>query len=407
MAFSFVYISVRTFFEGVFQMKKWTSLFLIAVLAAVWLTAVPTVSAQTADAYDLLFEETMTVFLEDQGQDGAAYTSHKELLYDVSLEPLGAIYTYELAGECGYTVIINSNGGYEVTESFFGREDPYAGCTGLRIYVLSFVYWEYVDGHFIDLGTDEILTDERVDSFLNTTYGVFGDEVSYQNEAFQFVTKNEVEYKLAHEYPCFYTQYLTRGDCVSVAGANLIIYFDRFYENLIPNYTPGTDGENGYAYYDFPMTTFNALNDDLFVRMGDEDGISTAEFRSGFASYVNDKGLYTSCYACMSNTSFNYSVAKSRINAGMPLILFLRELTMTSSVTEENNQEKILHTRFTGTQHAVSAYGYKEIQYTLPDGSVRLDRFLAVAVGDSFCKKGYLSVDRTIFVNAYAVEIYE
>ena len=91
----------------------------------------------------------------------------------------------------------------------------------------------------------------------------------------------------------------------------------------------------------------------------------------------------------------------------MPLILFLRELTMTEIETEENNQEKILHTRFTGTQHAVSAYGYKEIQYTLPDGSVRLDRFLAVAVGDSYCKKGYLSVDRTIFLNAYAVEIYE
>ena len=403
MAFSFVYISVRTFFEGVFQMKKWTSLFLIAVLAAVWLTAVPTVSAQTADAYDLLFEETMTVFLEDQGQDGAAYTSHKELLYDVSLEPLGAIYTYELAGECGYTVIINSNGGYEVTESFFGREDPYAGCTGLRIYVLSFVYWEYVDGHFIDLGTDEILTDERVDSFLNTTYRsnwahiVTSETIDYAQRS---ITQNDIN----ATYPCYYSNNDGLGDCVAVAGASVIGYFDRFYENLIPDFTPGYGQSGAYMYLDADQKV-NVLIDDLLERMNDAGSITAAEFRSGMTSYINDQDYYVSFYSCMTGNSVDFSKIKSRINMGLPVVI----LTLNYLATEFYNvtEEKVnLTNYYCPSNHAMAGYGYQEITYTFSNGSKRTDQYIKVHVNNALTS-AYLNIAQSDIRFLYAVDIYE
>ena len=206
-------------------MKKFTCLIAVLVIALSSSLAISSVSAQvSADECDRLFAETMDGFLEDQGQGDTSFTVHKTLLYDVTLDTLGYLYTYEIEGESGYTIIVNNSGVYEVTESFFNAA-PYANITGLAVYVLPFVYWEYVDEHFVDLETGVVLTDEMVESFLEDAYLGSGDG-TYTEETINYDYRSETGNELSPEWPCYIGGEL-EGECAVIAGRYIIGYLDR------------------------------------------------------------------------------------------------------------------------------------------------------------------------------------
>ena len=58
--------------------------------------------------------------------------------------------------------------------------------------------------------------------------------------------------------------------CANVAGANIIGFYDRFYENLIPDYIPGISRGDNYSYYnmEFNLAKKQDVIIELYVRMG-------------------------------------------------------------------------------------------------------------------------------------------
>lgn len=388
-------------------MKKFTCLIAVLVIALSSSLAISSVSAQvSADECDRLFAETMDGFLEDQGQGDTSFTVHKTLLYDVTLDTLGYLYTYEIEGESGYTIIVNNSGVYEVTESFFNAA-PYANITGLAVYVLPFVYWEYVDEHFVDLETGVVLTDEMVESFLEDAYLGSGN-VTNVGEEVHYSYRSEVTNELSRLWPN-YNETKENG-CASAAGGNIIGYYDRYFDNLIPDFTPGYYDafDNKYEYYPKNQAVSDVI-DTLFTLMQTDEytGVTVANFRSGLTSYVNSKGLYTSYYSGMTGNNLNYNAIKSKINAGIPFVLFLDKYNISSLMNYEEEEYEKINTLISVGNHTMAGFGYKEITYTLSSGAQRIDKYLAVTRGlEGFA--GYLNISSNVtFSSAYSIEIYE
>lgn len=391
-------------------MKKFTCLIAVLVIALSSSLAISSISAQvSADECDRLFAETMDGFLEDQGQGDTSFTVHKTLLYDVTLDTLGYLYTYEIEGESGYTIIVNNSGVYEVTESFFNAA-PYANITGLAVYVLPFVYWEYVDEHFVDLETGVVLTDEMVESFLEDAYLGSGDG-TYTEETINYDYRSETGNELSPEWPCYIGGEL-EGECAVIAGSNIIGYYDRYFDNLIPNFTPGFifSFDNSYKYYLEDTEYVPAMIETLYdlMQTAEYGGTTVANFRSGLTSYINSKNLYVSYYSIMTGSSLNYNGLKSRVNSGMPFVVFLNGYNFTEITNHSEDKEDIIQKTAYSGSHAMAGFGYKEITYTLTSGAQRSDQYLAVSRGFGSRSAGYLNINSNVsFSYAWSIEIYE
>lgn len=386
-------------------MKKFICLFAIFAILISSVTIGSVSAAVSAEECDRLFAESMDGFLADQGISEAQFTAEKDLLYDINLETLGYLYTYEVNGKSGYTVIINNQGIYEVTESYFDAVNPYAECEGLYVYVLPFVYWEYDGEQFVDLASGATMTDELVEAFLEQAYLGAG-EITNTSETVYYTQRNDNKYDLALSCPQ-YTNYTNRpSPCAAIAGTNIVGFYDRYYDNLIPDFTAGIDYGSGIYIYNFENAKVGAVLDILYDAMDTDPnaGATVAGFRSGLSSYVASKGRSITYYSLMSGGSFNYSSLKSRIDSGMPAVVFLQ--TYHVSLISTGSDRDVIQMMKSNGNHVMAGFGYREITYTLTSGSQRIDRYISVSSGQPGRPVGYLNIASNVnFDDAYAIKI--
>lgn len=197
--------------------------------------------------------------------------------------------------------------------------------------------------------------------------------------------------------------------CVPIAGANILGFYDRYYTELIPNFTPGvTYAGNYYVYNAYDDNVTNAalqLAADMGLTDPSTQGATVAGCKTGFQSYCNRKSLSVSFDSTMQNNSFNYKTAKAQLNSGEPVILFCSYFNLADMSQNGKTDTIVLYT--SATPHAMVAFGYSEYTYTFSDGSTRVDKYLDVASGvDKFPYiKVYMDSD-LIVDDAYAVTIY-
>lgn len=357
---------------------------------------------------DKIFETTLTNILDNEGEDAGNVLVSKTLLYDIALEPFGYIYDFNINIMDGYAIVVNTDGNYFAPEIFLDCKNPYEGSRGQLIYVTQNTYICYDEGQYIDIKTNLPIAEESVEdlkkvsvySSSNTGYEVITENIS-------FLYKAVDEHKMSKIYPSFKDSILNNS-CVPTSGANIIWFYDRFHENLIPNFTPGKTIGKYFVYNSVQNASVEQMSQDLMVDMGTNGigaGTSIAEFKSGMNKYCSRKGLAVSYYSCMSGANFDYNKAKQEMINGRPTILFLDTFNVTDITLSDTSD--LLSTNYSLGTHSMVGFGNMDVTYTFANNLKRTENYIIVASGMNDRLKGYLNINSNVTIDdVYGVDIF-
>lgn len=201
-----------------------------------------------------------------------------------------------------------------------------------------------------------------------------GTDYTVSTESFGYATKEVEEYSINSSFPNYYcVNGELKNSCANSAGATIVGYFDRYYPDLIPDYTPGRTKNSKYIYYS--MSYYAGLKqvviDDLYSRMltnVGREGTTQNNYRAGLSSYVSSKGLSITYNSVMTNGVFDLGKAKVQFANESPISLFLSGFNF-STFTDENNQISIQKRLYNST-HVAVAYGYVKTKYFNENGGL-------------------------------------
>lgn len=228
--------------------------------------------------------------------------------------------------------------------------------------------------------------------------------ISGQSEIISFSRKEETIIEFPYAVPNYYTNTYENA-CGPVAGANIVGYYDKYYEDLIPDYTAYYPANGRYRR---PDTTYvPGLIGDLYTLMRTnvvDVGVSESECLDGLQDYVEGKN-HSITYTNIKSGSFNVAAYKNAINNQQPVLLFC-ETTDLYLLGFTENQDNVTYMLSSGA-HIVVGYGYYEIKYyNVSDVNFRTETYLKVATGWMTNSLGYLKANNTNWMNsAYAVNI--
>ncbi|MDE7395982.1 MAG: hypothetical protein K2M95_07705 [Clostridiales bacterium] len=394
-------------------MKKRISI--LSIVMVLFVVSLGTLTVAHADVYEdeanTVFEAALSDFLEEECVTAENIAITKEPVYDIFLDRLGYIYTMQYEDTEGYALVINTTGIFQVTEFYFNATNPYNGYSSeeyKKIYVNLSSFLVYENGNFIDPETGNVvLSSEIVDLLKTKAFRGDAAVITTGTESFYFENQTINEHRIAKQHPAYYPvgENITNA-CVPAAGANVIGYWTRFYPELVPGFTPGTIIFGQYIYREW-TTEAGQLVATLYYKMGTNvvaPGTTIQEFRSGMNAYVAQQGRSISYASCMSNGNFNYTLAKQKMENGIPLVLFVDGFRIDQFFDTENKMT--LDYMTANAAHAITGFGYHEITYTLSGGSVRNDYYIKVATGLGRQPTGYYNINYNTTVDeCYAITI--
>lgn len=195
------------------------------------------------------------------------------------------------------------------------------------------------------------------------------------------------------------------GSCGSIAGGNVIGFYDRFDENLIPNHVSGTVFGNTYIY-NMEDTATDQLITTLYEYMGTEHvGTTEDEFIDGMTRYCTEKGKKISFTSCMSLKSFNFTSAQQKMESNQPIVLFLSGYNATILTSEDDNNDRIQYYVSDGN-HIMIGFGYKIYNYSTSSGTITYN-YIDVSTGLSGITRTLFDISYKTKINdALAVNIY-
>lgn len=194
------------------------------------------------------------------------------------------------------------------------------------------------------------------------------------------------------------------NSCGAVAGAEIVAFYDRYFPELIPDWTPYYTSNNNYRKQD--TVYIPALMSDLYTRMRtnvDDVGVSRTDFLNGLTSYVNGKGHQISYQSVKSGSTLNYEQCKNAIDNNKVIVLFTLP-TEVYHIYLGTNQETITPTNIAGA-HIMVAFGYFQVKYYNNSGLFRTDTYLNVAIGQTGYTSAFYKINSADTEAAYIVNI--
>ncbi|MBE5739719.1 MAG: hypothetical protein E7352_05705 [Clostridiales bacterium] len=228
--------------------------------------------------------------------------------------------------------------------------------------------------------------------------------ISGTDETITFARKEETEIVFPNAVPNYFTSDYDNA-CGPVAGANIVGFYDKYYEDLIPGYTAYYPANGRYRRPD--ATYVPALIGDLYTLMQTNVwgiGVSETECLNGLQTYVQGKNRSLS-YTNLKPLAFDLTAYKNAISNNKPVLLFCAT-TEVYDIATSDVQDEILF-MMSSNAHIVVGYGYYEIKYyDANDVNFRTDVYLEVATGWLTTSSGYLKANNSFWLNgAYAVNI--
>ena len=192
--------------------------------------------------------------------------------------------------------------------------------------------------------------------------------------------------------------------CACIAGANVIGYFDRYDEDLIPDHQAGTEFRGQYLYSIEDSNVMEVVKQ-LYADMGTSDrGTTVTGFLNGMRTFCARKGKNISFSSCMKNGRFDYSAAKSYMQSDMPVVLFCAGYNMAE--IDLYDFRDLIHYYEIAENHVMVGFGYQEITYTLST-TTGVYEYVKVASGVNSKPSGYYDTNyKTNVDDAYAINIY-
>ena len=185
--------------------------------------------------------------------------------------------------------------------------------------------------------------------------------------------------------------------CAPAAGTNVVAFYDRWYENLIPSYTPGVLVNNGYYYFSDmakPETTnvLKTLYELMDTNVG-SGGTSESQFLNGLSEYVDNTGYnlsYTSFYE--DSKTVDLDALKDAIDQYKVGVIFCSRYNFVYGIVHTENLTSVVKEN-ANVGHMMMAYGYQTIAYYKNDINFRTDTFLYVSSGYSGADQGYIELN--------------
>lgn len=211
------------------------------------------------------------------------------------------------------------------------------------------------------------------------------------SETINYSRKETTSYSMKGDVPSYYNQ-SSQTSCANIAGTEIIGYYDRFCEELIPNYTTYIQLGSIFKYKIISFETQEVM-EELYTLMETDvgsAGTSYDGFQKGMKSYVNKRG-YTYTIEDLGNLNFNKY--KSAVENNKPVAIFLNNFSF--SVTgQENSSSEVIKSHYFSSAHVVVGCGYKvDTYYNSNDQVIATRTYLKVASGLDEYKITYLCLD--------------
>lgn len=364
------------------------------------------VNYEIYDEADSVFIKTIDDILQEEETGDIRIVAEKEVIHDIDLNPLGLVYDFCVDDSAGYAIVLQQAEGFIVPEIFLDAVNPYKevpdeNCKKIYLNTMSYLYYNE-EGYF------EPKTQISVDTdILEQVYGSSyrgGGVPVYTSETISYTYRNENNTEIVKRHPAYYEDGVLQNACAAIAGINIISYYDRYYENLIPNYTPGSKMGTMYLYKEQNgnvVSVMRQLNTDM---QNNGSGTTLSKFKSGMTKYVNTKGLTITYESCKTNGSLNLLKVKENIDEEKPIALFLSGFNL-STISVGSNTDSINY-KLVDTNHVMVCFGIKELSYQFANGSTQKNTYFQVATGLQSQARGYYQLNYNGQINeALAISI--
>ena len=239
------------------------------------------------------------------------------------------------------------------------------------------------------------------------------DNTQSETEYINYATKQSTYKSINGTFPLYYNLNSNlKNCCANVAGANIVGYYDRFYEDFIPNCTPGFVRNNVYTYYPISMnrTERQGVIDTLYVNMltnNPNAGTSQTNYKAGLKTYINEKGKSVSYNSVITNGKLDLNKVNAQFDQGNPISLYTQGFNVSAVEATSDTQTTLVKVLFS-TNHIMVAYGYLKEDYYDANGRLITSKiYMFVASGIQGLVSNYYIVDNNGILNdAEAVRVY-
>ncbi|MBD5584926.1 MAG: hypothetical protein HDQ88_07580 [Clostridia bacterium] len=390
--------------------KKFLAILATAVLIIASFSGAVAFADVSLEECDKCFQTTVNSLLNDEDVGSNTITALRKPVYDLNLSHLGYVYEFEIYDGAGYAIIICDNGEYIAQELVTSSQSPYIAVEdALCVYANTMSYFKSVDGQILDIESEKVIPDDFLSALKETAIFYQTDDyttnVEYETVKIYYTSRNYDNKALCQRHPQFHNPSGLVGACASIAGGNLIGYFDRFYEDLIPNHEAGYT-KYGKYYYNYQDTYVGDTIKELYSDMnGTSAGISETNFINGLKKYCSRKSLTCDFTSIMSGSTLSFNKVKEVTDEGKPIALLLNTYT-TCDVAGYEDFDAIHYSKYSGN-HVMVGFGYGELTYTLSNGSTQNYQFVGVATGFANPTEAFFNINyNTNIVSAYKVNIH-
>ena len=379
-------------------MKKIVTLFLAVVLSlssiVMFSGSKVTAKANTYDAGDEYFLEFIS---PDLGEEEISFFHTP--LYDADLEVNGREYVFSIDGENGYALMVElateNQTFYEIEELFFNKTSPFDSCDGLPVYITHNTYLEYKDQGFYNLANGAEVSEEQIAEYLFNGFNYFGGG-TYTHTTFtiSYDRKTTTNYSIQYDLPNINASF-QGGCCAHTAGAIILVYWDRFCPNIIPNYEPMITIGPFVTYRGFTQEVENLGLElvDLMLIGEPHEGVTFSEFQLGMETLVERQGYTYTTTSLFSGGSFNFNNYKNAVENNIPVAFFLSDYNMLDGISEGDGIDTIGN-GYCPITHATAACGYKiDTYYDANNNVIQTRKYIKVASGLNSYGIGYLNIN--------------
>ncbi len=401
----------------------------------------------------------------------------KEKLFDIELNEIGYVFDVSVKNnnEKMFVIVLENEYGYNIEEYVIDQESPFVHKKLRNIYLGYGMYYELDKDYLLDS-----LNNKAYNYFdILNWFGISDDgelilassvPISEPHnetlETYNYYELVEETNYLNNNFPLFSTRIseLTNNkgnNCSPIAGLELLLYYDFYYNDLTPVYNVIDFSTNDYYIYDdfyndyYGLNNWNELVDlylDMYDKMGTNDifGLGTPHinFHLAITEYANSKGYEVTVndivgdsqvFVSTNNTSFDNENAwgnyKNAIDSGKPVVIQLGGLATEYYIAIEDDNLRItednliiyrygvpylyydtIEYQYTaweglGELHTVVGYGY--VEYELYEANMynsslvflREDKFAVVAWGWTSVKYAYIASNSSTVSQAYSISI--
>lgn len=231
-----------------------------------------------------------------------------------------------------------------------------------------------------------------------------------QNETVSYYRKVESETVIPSDIPKYYSTTANANDCAPVAGAIVLGYYDRYFDNLIPNFTAGIAIRDIYIYNPQNASVSEVINSlfELMETNSSGSGTTINQFQNGLQQYVQSKNK-TISFESVKNGSFSVGETTASISEQIPVVIFVSGYALIDQdgITSGGNTDVYVK-KIYGGAHTMVVSGIKTITYYNQSDAI-VEQKILLRVSDGFSSGSTNYVMLYGFGNiddAYSVNIY-